>query len=179
MKRLSLLGLLGLFVAGAASISSVGCGYALVGTGKGSLPDGVKTVWVPTFTNETAKVGLEQILTEAVVRELSARRRLRPASDRSSADAELEGRLVSFSVTPVRFDDAGRALEYQIAVAARLKLVERSSERTLYEDTGFTFRQPYSVPASAGSYFDPETAALDELSRPFARSLVTTILEGF
>lgn len=163
----------------AAAFAATACGYALVGTGKGALPDDVKTVWVPTFTNETAKVGLEQILTEAVVRELSARRRLRPAADRASADAELEGRLVSFSVNPVRFDDAGRAVEYQISVSARLKLSERAHEKVLYEDPGFTYRQPYTVPGSAGTYFDPETAAIEVLSRPFARSLVTTLLEGF
>ena len=36
--------------AGAAAM--VGCGYALVGTGKGSLPEEVRTVYVETFVNE-------------------------------------------------------------------------------------------------------------------------------
>ena len=71
----------------------VGCGYSLVGTGSSALPVGVKTVYVPTFINDTTVVGLEQRLTDAVIRELSARGRLKPVSDRSAADSELSGRL--------------------------------------------------------------------------------------
>jgi hypothetical protein len=92
-------------------IGAVGCGYTLVGTGASALPPNVKTVWVPTFVNDTTVVGVEQRLTDAVLRELSARGRLKPASDRTQADADLNGKLTSLSVTPVRFDDQGLALE--------------------------------------------------------------------
>ena len=102
------------------SVGSFGCGYTLVGTGASALPPTVKTVYVPTFVNDTTVVGVEQRLTEAVLRELSARGRLKPAADRAQADAELSGRLTSLSVSPVRFDDAGLAVEYQVTVTASL-----------------------------------------------------------
>jgi outer membrane lipopolysaccharide assembly protein LptE/RlpB len=156
-----------------------GCGYALVGTGRGSLPEDVKTVWVPTFVNDTQVVSLEQRLTSAVIREFAARGRLKPAASLEAADAVLNGRLTSFSLQPVRFDTEGRAVEYQIAVTARLQLVDRKSDKTLFEQPAFLVRQPYNIPLSSGSYFNPETAAVDVLTLPFARTLVTTILEGF
>lgn len=158
------------------------CGYSLVGTGRGTLPENVKSVYVEELVNETAKVGLEQRLTEAVLRELSARSRLKPIGDRAWADAVLSGKLVSYQVDPVRFDNTGRAVEYQISVSAKIALVERNAEKPLFEDPAFQFRQPYLVPgvATGGSgYFDVETAAVETLARPFARSLVTAILEGF
>lgn len=158
------------------------CGYSLVGSGRGTLPEGVKSVYVDAFVNDTAKVGLEQRLTEAVLRELSARSRLKPTNDRAAADAILSGKLVSYQVDPVRFDNAGRALEYQISVTAKITLVERSTEKSLFEDPAFQFRQPYVVPGATtggSGYFDVETAAVETLARPFARSLVTAILEGF
>jgi outer membrane lipopolysaccharide assembly protein LptE/RlpB len=155
-----------------------GCGYALVGSGRGVLPEGIRSIFVPTFVNETARVGLEQRVTEAVLRELAARARLAAASRSEEADAELVGRLVSYSVSAVRFDDAGRALEYEIAVTAKVTLTERVTDKVLFENPSFLFRQPYKVPPAA-EYADVETAAIDALARPFARSLVTTILEGF
>lgn len=158
---------------------AAGCGYALVGTGRGTLPEHVKTVWVATLQNDTPKVGLEQRITEAVLRELSARARLEPVGSREAADAELVGKLVSYAVEPVRFDQDGRALEYQITVGARVALIDRASEKPIFENPSFLYRQPYTVPSAEATYFDVETAAVETLARPFARSLVTAILEGF
>lgn len=156
-----------------------GCGYTLVGTGKSAIPDNVKTVYITTFTNDTTVVGLEQRLTDAVIRELSARRRLSPVSDRTKADSELEGRITSYGLNPVRFDSDGRALEYQIAISARLKLVEKATEKVLFEEPGFFFREPYVVPDSSKNYYNQETQALETMAVPFARSVVSAILEGF
>ncbi|MEO6322995.1 MAG: LptE family protein [Thermoanaerobaculia bacterium] len=156
-----------------------GCGYGLVGAGRGSLPTTLKTVYVSTFVNETTRVGLEQRITDAVLREFSARARLKPVSDRTTADAELSGVLNSYQVDPVRFDRDGRALEYQISVVAKVTLMDRATDKPIFTNPAFLYRQPYTVPTSAGGYFEVETAAVEELARPFARSLVSTILEGF
>jgi outer membrane lipopolysaccharide assembly protein LptE/RlpB len=156
-----------------------GCGYTLVGTGASALPPNVRTVWVPTFVNDTTVVGVEQNLTDAVLRELSTRGRLRPSKDRTQADADLNGRLTSLSVSPVRFDTNGIAVEYQVTVTAVLALIDRSTDKPIFTEPSFVFRQPYVVPGSSRSYFDREREAILALARPFARSLVTTILEGF
>lgn len=168
-------------LAGLLTLASIeaGCGYGLVGTGSSAIPKTVETVYVSTFVNQTARVGLEQRLTDAVIRELAARRRLRPVSDLAKADAELTATLLSYQVDPVRYDDAGRALEYQISVTARIALTEKGAEKPVFSEPSFLYRQPYTIPPSARSFFDVEPAAIDELSRPFARSLVTTMLEGF
>lgn len=156
-----------------------GCGYALVGTGRGILPEGASTVYVETLVNDTPRVGLEQRLTDAVLRELAGRKRLTPVSDRATADVEITGKILSYQVSPVRFDDQGRALEYEISVTARVKLTDRKTETALFENPSFLFRQPYPVSATSSSYVDIENAAIESIAQPFARSLVTTILEGF
>ena len=134
---------------------------------------------MPTFVNDTTVVGLEQRLTDAVMRELSARGRLKPVSDRAAADSELSGRLTSCSVSPVRFDDDGLAVEYQVTVTGKLVLTEKATDKPIFSEPSFVFRQPYTVPASASSYYDREREAIEALARPFAQNLVTTILEGF
>jgi outer membrane lipopolysaccharide assembly protein LptE/RlpB len=155
------------------------CGYTLVGTGASALPPNVKTVWVPTFINDTTVVGVEQNLTDAVLRELSARGRLKPSKDRTQADSDLNGRLTSLSVSPVRFDTNGIAVEYQVTVTAVLTLVDRTTDKPIFTEPSFVFRQPYVVPGSSRSYYDREREAILALAQPFAQSLVTTILEGF
>ena len=172
MKRRALLGAL-------LAVAVEGCGYALVGTGRGILPEGTSSVFVESFVNDTPRVGLEQRLTDAVLRELAGRARLSPVSDRSAADVEISGRILSYQVNPVRFDDQGRALEYEIAVVARVRLTDRKTEKALFENPSFLFRQPYPVAATSASYVDIENAAIEAMARPFARSLVSTILEGF
>lgn len=156
-----------------------GCGYALVGTGRGVLPEGANAVFVETFVNETPRVGLEQRLTDAVLREIAGRSRLTLVPDRARADVELTARILSYQLVPVRFDDQGRALQYEIGVVTRVKLTDRKTEKPLFENPSFLFRQPYPVAASSANYVDIENAAIEVLARPFARSLVTTILEGF
>jgi len=163
----------------AVAVLLPGCGYSLVGTGKGTLPDEIRTVWVPAFVNDTPVVGMEQRLTTAVLRELSARGRLKPAPNLDQADAVLAGRITGYSLQPVRFDAQGRALEYQVMITARLTLTEQRSGKTLFDDPAFLFRQPYTVPVTDSSYFNPELLAIDRMSQPFARSVVATILEGF
>ncbi len=129
------------------SATLAGCGYALVGTGRGILPEGASAVYVETFVNDTPRVGLEQQVTDAVLRELAGRARLKPVTDRSTADVEISGRLLSYQVNPVRFDDQGRALEYEISVLARVKLTDRKTEKAIFENPSFLFRQPYPVAA--------------------------------
>jgi len=168
-----------LAVAVAAALLLPGCGYSLVGTGKGTLPGEVRSVWVPAFVNDTPVVGMEQRLTTAVLHELSARGRLKPAPSLEQADAVLTGRITGYSLQPVRFDSQGRALEYQVMINARLTLTDRKSGKSLFDDPAFLFRQPYTVPVTDSSYFNPELLAIDRMSQPFARSVVSTILEGF
>jgi hypothetical protein len=100
-------------------------------------------------------------------------------ADRSAADSELTGKLTSYDVQPVRFDPTGRALEYQISVTAKVTLTDRATDKPLFDEPGFLYRQPYTVPGSTTTYVDVEAAADENLAQPFARSLVTTILEGF
>jgi hypothetical protein len=49
----------------------------------------------------------------------------------------------------------------------------------LFENPNYVFREEYQISGQVSSFFEEESPALDRLSRDFARSLVSTILEGF
>jgi outer membrane lipopolysaccharide assembly protein LptE/RlpB len=155
-----------------------GCGYTLVGRGS-TLPAGLKVIRFETLANETSRVGVEQRVSREVARELATRGRFEVRADSRGADAELSGAVTQFDLYPVAFDDVGRAKEYQVAVTARVTLKTLPDEKVLWENPAYTFRENYTLSASAASYADRENEAIDRVAERFAASLVSSVLEGF
>ena len=89
---------------------SLVAGYALVGTGSSALPRPLRRLYVPTFVNDTTVVGLDSASrtpsSESYPSAGGSARGRPPA-----ADAERSGRLTGCSVSPVRFDANGIAVE--------------------------------------------------------------------
>jgi hypothetical protein len=169
--------------AGAAALlvafgAASGCGYHLAGRSS-TLPSGVRTIAIPTFVNRTNRPELEQRVTEHVIDEFTTRGRLRILPGEEGAQAVLQGDLLSYTVNPVVISEQGRATRYEIRIAARVALTETTSDRILWEDDHFLFKRQYDVPVSPESFVDQEIVAIDEVATDFARSVVTSILEGF
>ena len=56
--------------------------------------------------------------------------------------------------------------------------VDRSG-RVLFENPYYVFREQYQVSQELTSFFEEDSPALVRLSRDFARTLVSDVLEGF
>lgn len=158
----------------------VGCGYHLVGV-SGNLPSNLQRLHVAPFVNQTGRAELDQRLTEEVTQEWLRRSRFQLVASPDEADVVLSGSVVGANVAPVRFDEQGRATEYQLTVSADVQLVDRTGEKpvVLWRDARFSRTVSYEVDVSAVSYFDREIEAMERVARDFARGLVVTILEGF
>lgn len=156
-----------------------GCGYTLVGKGN-ILPDHVRTIQVPTFVNKTTRVELEQRLTQSVANELVSRGGMRLVNNESQADAILKGSIESFGITPIAFNEQGRATRYQITVNANIELVDRTNDNAvLWKNEHYRFTESYAIEAGSLDAFDQETRAIREIAELFAESVVSSIMEGF
>lgn len=94
-------------------ISGAGCGY-LVGS---PYPAEIRTIHVPTFTNETFRRGFELQVTEAVHKKIELQTPFRLMKS-PQADTMLSGRIVSINKRPAnqnRYDDP-RELELAIGI---------------------------------------------------------------
>lgn len=161
------------------SCSLWGCGYALSGRGV-NLPPDLKTVYLAPLVNETARVQLDQLLTQSLAEELVTRRRFDLVADASRADAVFSGKIRSFIVQPVAFDAEGRATEYQIQIEVDLELRRAGAAEPIWRGERYLFRDTYAVEAGAVSGFqDRETSAIVQAARRLAESAVTDLLEGF
>ena len=154
------------------------CGYRLSGRSV-ALPEGVEAVGIPTFINQTNRPDLEQRITEQVTAEFSTRGRIRILAGEEGADAVLLGTILTYTTNPVVISEQGRASRYEIRITASVVLREAKTDRLLWEDDHFLFRGQYDVPATTEAFVDQEIVAIDEVARDFARSVVTSILEGF
>ena len=155
------------------------CGYHVAGRGS-ALPAEWKTLAVPALKNNTTRYRIEQRLTEALVRELLARTKYRIVADEASADAVLRGEVDHVESNAVLFDAAtGRATAMVVTVQTKVRLVDRASGKTYYQNDNFVFREQYEVSTDINSFFEEQQPALGRLARDFAARLVSSLLENF
>jgi outer membrane lipopolysaccharide assembly protein LptE/RlpB len=158
---------------------SAGCGYHTAGHAA-TLPNNLQTIAVPAFVNQTQTYKIDQMLTGAVVRELVTRTHyhiMNEASD--TADATLRGTVLSSYAAPLTYDSqTGRAASVLVTVSMKVSLTDKQG-KVLYENPSYLFREQYQVTRELSSFFEEDSPALQRLSREFARTLVSNILEGF
>jgi outer membrane lipopolysaccharide assembly protein LptE/RlpB len=163
----------GLLLAGA------GCGYHVAGRGA-NLPKTWRTISVPVFVNHTLHYRLNQMFTEAVIRELEARTTYRIVPDPKTADAELVGQMMSIEAVPVLYDStSGRATTMLVTVHAKVRVEDLATKKIVYRDDNLVFREEYELSSDPKTFFDEESPALDRMARGFASEVVSGILENF
>lgn len=156
-----------------------GCGYHTAGHSS-RLPENLHVLAVPMFVNQTQTYRVEQILTRDVVREFIDRTHYRVVSDGArEADATLKATVLSAQTAPLTYDpQTGRISSALVTVSLKVSLVERDGH-VLFENPNYTFREQYQVSREITSFFAEETPALERMSRDFARTLVSDVLEAF
>jgi hypothetical protein len=158
---------------------SVGCGYHEAGHAT-SIPPDVKTIAIPMFVNHTPRYRIEQMLTAAVTRAFVEQTNFQVTHTTAGADAVLQGTVNSVETAAVTFDPStGRATAFEIQVTAAVRLTDLHTQKVLFANPRYVFREQYQVSESAPALFEEDTPALERLSRDFARTLVTDIVENF
>jgi len=156
-----------------------GCGYHTLGAAT-HLPPGIRTLSVPEFASKTEAYHTETVMTNAVIREFAARTRFRvtPNAD-PDADAVLRGTILKEAVAPLTYNSSTQeSSSFLITIVASVTLTGRDG-RILYENKNYVFRQQYQSTTDLPTFIQENPAAIERLSRAFARQLVGDVLEGF
>jgi outer membrane lipopolysaccharide assembly protein LptE/RlpB len=159
--------------------AGTGCGYHTAGSAV-RLPENVKTIAVPAFTNVTTTYRIEQMLTTSVVREFTTRTHYHILNEPGeAADVTLRGTVISTSASPLTYNSAtGQAASVLVVVSMKVSLTDRQG-KVLYQNPSYLFREQYEVSQDLASFFEENSPAYRRLSQDFARTLVSNILEGF
>jgi hypothetical protein len=130
------------------------------------------------FKNMTTRFELDVKLTQSVIDELVARGKVEVTGDTEGADAILAGEISAFNVNPIAFSDQNTADRYNITIVAKIVLRDVANQKVIFSNPSYVYQDEYEVPQ--GTSFETwETQALSKVAEKFARSLVSTLLEGF
>jgi outer membrane lipopolysaccharide assembly protein LptE/RlpB len=173
MKRWAAVAMLGLCLAPA------GCGYHTVGHSD-ALPPNIRTIAIPAFDSHSQTFRIEQLLTDAVIREFNARTQFHVIPTlRPDADAVLKGTVLSASAAPLAYDSqTGRAVSALVTVSMQVTLTD-SKGKVVFQNPSYLFHDQYEISADLPRFFEEDSPAADRLSRDFARTLVANILEAY
>ena len=153
--------------------------YKPVGRGDG-LPKHIKTLAIPPFQNPSLRFKVEQRFTAAMVDEALRRARsLHITSTAEGADAVMLGTIKAFTYRPVLLEDLGRARLFEVAITVGLTVRDQTKNKILFDNQSFVFRGEYEISGDPKTFFSEEGPAVDRIARDFAKSVMTTILEGF
>jgi len=166
-------------LAALALLGLSGCGYHTLGAAT-HLPPDVKTLAVPMFATHTDASGAETAITQAVVREFATRTRFRVTTDAGAdSDAVLQGVILKQTTTPLTYNAATQqSSSFIITIVASVTLTARDG-RVLFQNKNYIFRQQYQSTTNLPTFLEEDPAAIQRLSREFARQLVADVLEGF
>ena len=145
------------------------------------LPQNIKTIAVPAFQFEVegARYRVESRFTEAVTKEIIKRGRgLKVQGSRENADAVVEGTIRSFNFSGVLLDRQGRARVYELTIVAAVTIRDLKNNKILYDNQNFIFRDSFEFSQDPRSFFNEEDPAVERISRAFAESVVSTIING-
>jgi len=166
-------------LAACSILLTVACGYRVAGAAT-RLPPDIKTIAVPTFANQSTRFRIEQKVSAALTREFIERTAFRVTPDPAGADAVLKGTITAVKSGVLTFDpNTGRATTFQIQVNASVELIDLHTKKVVFSNPHYVFREEYQVSQSTTALYEEDEPALDRLSRDFAHTLVTDILENF
>ena len=145
------------------------------------LPKRIKTIAVPPFQFEARalRYKLESRFTDAVVREVIKRGGgLRVQGTREGADAVIEGNLRDFGFSGVLLDPTGRARVFEVTIVGAVTVRDAQENKILYDNQNFVFRDSFEFTDDPRSFFNEEDPAVGRISRAFAESVVSAIVNG-
>jgi len=160
-------------------LACTNCGYHTSGKAV-RLPQNVRSIYVPTFTNSTHSFRVEQVLTAAVVQELRSRTNFQVVlSNKEPADATLNGTVTNVITYPLTYDSqTGKASSSMLLVGMKVSLVELNGS-VLWENPNYYFRSQYELSQEPASFFEEESPALQRIAHDFAQDLVSNVVEAY
>ena len=156
------------------ALGLAGCGYSF----RGNLPDHIKTVAVPVFTNRTSEPAVESSLTSAVIEAYARNGRLRVVKT-EDADAILDGEVVGYSVQSIAFDNQANVRQYRLLVTMNLKLRDVRRNAVLFEQQGLREKSDFQVLGAVSQTIGAEEGAVRSAAREIGRSIVSMTIDRF
>jgi outer membrane lipopolysaccharide assembly protein LptE/RlpB len=152
-----------------------GCGYQLAGSGE--LPGEVATIAIPMLANRTAESGLEAVMTNALIDELSRRRQNLVVSE-ERADAVLRGTISGLGTETLSRSATLTAVERRLVITAELTLTDRNGN-VLWQDRQLRAEQAYAVAGTKAGTETNRRLAIGQVAQRLAEYVYERLTDAF
>ena len=160
-----------------AAFISTGCGYHFTGSGA-KLPEGVRSVAIPIFGNQTLQTGIESDVTGAIVNRFVSARQLSLTSQ-SEADAVLSGTVKSFIISPSAVTlGTQSATEYRATLTIEATFKRQQDSQVLWKGEMSEWMN-YPVVSDPAATEANKREAILQASDLLAKRLYELLLEDF
>jgi outer membrane lipopolysaccharide assembly protein LptE/RlpB len=163
-----------------------GCGYHVAGSAS-TVPKTIHVIAVPAMENKTSSYRIEQKLTAATIHEFLVKTKYHVVSDADAGDAVLMGKVLSVEILPLLFNNTTTSTGTQTAQATVMLIImkcdvtftDRLTQRVLYHNDNFVFRNEYELSSDVPSFFQEGDPAVDRMAQDFAARLVAAVTENY
>ncbi len=115
------------------------CVYSL----KPPLPEGVKTIGVENFTNNSERLGIEVFVTQSFIDGIIEDGRI-PIKEPDKCDLLIRGKIERYQRTPAGVMGEGEVYSYRVIIKAKIKFLKREGTE-LFEEREFSGESVYDV----------------------------------
>jgi outer membrane lipopolysaccharide assembly protein LptE/RlpB len=150
-----------------------GCGYRF--TGGGNFPLNIKSIFVPVFENKTSETGIETIITNDFIFELTRSSKV-SVVEKETADAVLWGVITSVSAQTVSRSGRQTPLERRVKMLLNLKLTDQQG-KVLWAIRGFSDDETYVVARDKFTTEKNKTNAIKTLSKRMAEMIQYQLMD--
>ena len=143
---------------------TAGCGYHTVGHVV-TCAQNVRTIAIPGFVSHSPTFRVEQVMTDAVVREFNTRTQFHVIHEAQAGGCRAHGTVVSATTTPLAYDSkTGRAASVLVTVSMQVTLTDHDG-KVLFQNPAYLFHEQYELSRELSSFFEEDSPAMDRLSR--------------
>ena len=100
----------------------------------------------------------------------------------------MRGKVLTVEAVPLLFTSipatattpaTTRATTMLVTMKCDVTLTESSTEKVLYHNDNFVFRNEYEISTDVKSFFEEQGPALDRMAQDFAKRLVAAVTENY
>jgi outer membrane lipopolysaccharide assembly protein LptE/RlpB len=154
-----------------------GCGYQVRGR-ETNLPPGIHSLAIPILDNRTDQTGIESDVTQALAAKFISTKQL-SVTTRSSADALLTGRILSFATTPVAVTTSTQvSTEYRATLVVEFTFQTLRDGKVLFREAMSEWRN-YPVVSDLNATELNKREAIRQISALLAERVHERIIGGF
>jgi hypothetical protein len=73
----------------------------------------------------------------------------------------------------------GRARLFEVTIVVGVTVRDQTKNKVIFDDQNYVYRGEYEISGYPKTFFSEEGPAVDRIARDFAKSVISTILEGF